>query len=93
MKRKILKLEQGYIKTEEENKKKTKENCKDKEKFYKVLSNSLELGFSISLPIVGGVLLGNYLDGRFNSHPKLTLSLLFCGLILSALNIYKITKL
>lgn len=93
MKQKILKLEQGYIKTEEEDKKKRKENYKDKKKFYRVLSNSLGLGFSISLPIVGGVLLGNYLDSRFNTHPKLTLFFLFFGLILAGLNIYKITKL
>lgn len=92
MKAKILKLEQGYIEEKADNKREKLKEKKDQEKFYKALSNSLELGFSISLPIAGGALLGSYLDRNFNTHPKITLSLLIVGLILAGVNIYKITK-
>lgn len=67
-------------------------NDKEKDKFLNVFSTSMELGFSISLPIVIGVMLGAYLDTILNTSPKLTLSLLFTGIIIGCSNIYKIYK-
>ncbi len=51
-----------------------------------------EIGFSVTVPVVGGVLLGVYLDKEFNTAPKLTLSFLFLGVIIGFLNIIKIVK-
>lgn len=62
------------------------------EKSFSNLSAGTELGFSIALPICGGVLLGVYLDKKFNTAPKLTLSLLFLGVIISFINLIKIVK-
>lgn len=40
----------------------------------------LGIGFSLAIWIVGGALLGNYLDGRFDTRPLLTLVLLVLGM-------------
>jgi len=37
------------------------------------------LGFDIAIPIVGGALLGAYVDRRLFTYPKATLLLLFVG--------------
>lgn len=42
-----------------------------------------DLGFTIALPIVGGAILGKYLDGAWGTYPKATLSLLLLGIVIS----------
>ena len=37
------------------------------------------IGFAIAIPIVGGALLGGYIDKRWSIYPKATLSLLVVG--------------
>lgn len=64
----------------------------EKDKFFSLLSTSFELGFAISGPMVVGALAGAYLDKIIGSSPKLTLSLLFCGIILGIGSIYKFIK-
>ncbi len=64
----------------------------EKSKFISLLSTSFELGFAISLPMVIGALSGTYLDRLLGSSPKLTLSLLFCGIILGIGSIFKYLK-
>ena len=64
----------------------------EKSKFFTLLSSSFELGFAISGPMVAGALIGTYLDRQIGSSPKLTLSLLFCGIILGIGSIYKFIK-
>lgn len=61
---------------------------KKKLKAWEVFSLTSNLGLSVSLPIVGGAFLGQFLDSKFNSLPKMTLSLIFLGLILAVANIY-----
>lgn len=61
-------------------------------KYIPALSFASELGFSISLPIVGGAFLGQYLDNKLNTTPRITLSLVFIGLFLGLTNIYFIIK-
>ena len=53
---------------------------------------AFELGFSLSIPIVGGVLLGRWLDTQFTTKPILTLILLLGGVIISFLNLFTIVK-
>lgn len=56
------------------------------------ISLASELGFSISLPIVGGAFLGQFLDNKFHSAPRMTLSLVFLGVFFAIANIYLIMK-
>lgn len=40
----------------------------------------LGIGFSLAIWIAGGALLGDYLDGRFDTRPVLTVALLVLGM-------------
>jgi ATP synthase protein I len=42
-----------------------------------------EIGFTIALPIIGGACIGMYLDRAWSSYPKVTLLLLFLGIVIS----------
>lgn len=63
-----------------------------KDKTLQTLSLVGELGYSISLPIVGGALIGRYFDDKFNSAPLLTLVLIFLGLSIGFYNVFKVIK-
>lgn len=53
-----------------------------------------EIGFVIAIPIAGGALVGAFLDGKWGTYPKMTLSLLFGGIFLSLINfVHTITEL
>ena len=93
MKKKVLKLDgrDGDNRIIEEEIK-DKDTGEDKKEFLKFLELSTGLGFSISVPIAGGALLGAYLDKMLGTGPKLTLSLLFTGVIIGAISIYRILK-
>lgn len=60
--------------------------------FNKALSLTTELGLSIALPIAGGAFLGNLIDKKFATSPRMTLFFIFLGLIIAAVNFYKIYK-
>lgn len=47
-----------------------------------------EIGFSVSIPLVGLALLGRYLDRQFNTNPYLFLT----GIILATIIIYFFLK-
>ena len=42
-----------------------------------------QIGYAIALPIVGGGLLGGYIDRRLSSYPKATLLFLLLGFVVS----------
>jgi len=44
-----------------------------------------QVGFSVAVPIGAGVVIGNYLDGRYGSYPKGILTGLVLGAILSGI--------
>lgn len=91
--KKILKLDENKLYEEEiDEKKEVKEKEEQRQKFVAMVSLASELGFSIAIPIAGGALLGQFLDNKFNTNPRMTLSLLFLGLMLAAANIYFIMK-
>ena len=48
------------------------------------------LGWSLVVPIVGGALLGNYLDRLFGQEFMWTIGLLFGGVAISLYNLYHI---
>ncbi len=57
-----------------------------------VLSMASELGFTISLPIVGGAFVGQFLDAKFGTDPRMTLSFIFIGVVLAGAKLYGIVK-
>ena len=75
-----------------EEKKPVLEDKKGKQRLYESISLATDLGFIISVPLVGGALLGSFLDNKFNTSPKFTLSLIFLGVIIALFNIYKFTQ-
>lgn len=88
---KILQLnKEGNYSEKEENKNRVKKEEGDN--VSAMVSIASELGFSISLPIAGGALLGQYIDGKLGTSPRVTLSLIFTGLILGIINIYRLLK-
>lgn len=80
------------MKEELEDKKQKGNEKETKSRVLTMVSLASELGFSISFPIVGGAFLGQYLDAKFHTSPKLTLSLIFLGLVFSICYIYNIIK-
>ncbi len=89
--RKVLRFSGNNLTEEiEERKEEAKENTNGK--FLQTVSFASEMGFSIALPIAGGAFLGNFLDDKFASSPRLTLSFIFLGLFIGVANIYSIIK-
>jgi F0F1-type ATP synthase assembly protein I len=92
-KRKVLRFTKEKTLAEFEEEQKPKEDGEvQRNRFLAMISLASELGFSIALPIAGGALLGEFLDNKFNTSPRITLSLIFFGLFIGAANIYFIMK-
>ena len=89
-KKRILDLHLGKISNREEDQTVSKKQVE--KKLLRDLDTGLELGFGIAVPLVGGALLGSYLDKMLGTTPKVTLSLIFLGLIISGFYLYKIIK-
>jgi F0F1-type ATP synthase assembly protein I len=85
-----LRLREGNITYEE--KPQDTESFEAKSKFYRSVGVASELGFVIAFPLVGGILLGSYLDQKFSSYPKITLSLLLLGVMVSFCNLFLVMK-
>lgn len=48
-----------------------------------------EIGFAIAIPIAGGAIIGVVIDRAWNTTPIATLSLLFFGVVISFMNLFK----
>lgn len=59
---------------------------------WELLNLGSQIGFSICIPIIVGVLLGKELDTKFNLTPKLTLTCIFFGLVVSLYSVKIIIK-
>jgi ATP synthase protein I len=57
---------------------------------YKNLALVSYIGISMTLPILGGLFLGKFLDDKFNSGNLFLLGFIIIGVIISFLNLYKI---
>lgn len=92
-KRKVLRLTGDKTLTEfEEEEKRDEDKEKEQNRSLAMMSLATELGFSIALPLVGGALIGRFLDNQFQTSPRMTLSLIFFGLFISFINIYNLIK-
>jgi len=47
------------------------------------------IGFSLAFWMVGGALLGKWLDGKFDTTPVLTLALLMLGMLIGFYDAYR----
>jgi predicted F0F1-ATPase subunit len=59
-------------------------------KFWRLVAKMSSLGWSMVIPIVGGTLLGNYLDKVTGQEFVWTVGLLFGGVAMSLYNLYHI---
>ncbi|RLC84966.1 MAG: hypothetical protein DRI79_12050 [Chloroflexi bacterium] len=60
------------------------------ENFWHLVAQATQLGWNLVVPIVGGVLLGRYLDDLFDKEFTWTLSLLLVGVAVAFNNLYAI---
>lgn len=58
------------------------------ENFWALVAQATSLGWNLVVPIVGGVLLGRYLDDTFDQEFTWTLSLLLMGVAVAFNNLY-----
>ncbi|MCJ7738858.1 MAG: AtpZ/AtpI family protein [Anaerolineae bacterium] len=56
--------------------------------FIHLVAQTTSLGWNMVVPIIGGVLLGRYLDDRFDKEFTWTLSLLLLGIFVAFNNLY-----
>lgn len=92
IKRKILRFKDGKITESEENILEHKYSIDSGKGIIRALGIATELGFVISFPIVGGIILGNWLDKKFSNNPKFTLLFLFLGVIIAFTNLIYLVK-
>lgn len=90
--RKILRIGRGEEVKIVEEEAPAQTDGKERSRMLHVLSIASQLGFSISLPIAGGAFLGQLLDAKFNTAPRMTLSFIFFGLFIGGANIYFIVR-
>lgn len=64
----------------------------DKQKPKLPLVLATEVGFTIVVPMTLGALFGLWLDNKYQTHPKLTLSFLFLGIFLAFGNLFILVK-
>lgn len=55
-----------------------------------LLAEVTTLAWNLVIPIVGGVMLGHYLDGKLGSEVTWTLSLLVLGVMIAFSNLYNL---
>lgn len=84
-----LRLREGNL---EVSGKREDKNSKKNSNFYRSIGITSELGFVIAFPLVGGIFLGNWLDSKFSSYPKCTLSLLLIGVVVSFCNLIVVMR-
>jgi F0F1-type ATP synthase assembly protein I len=69
-----------------------KEDKDEKAKQLNLVNLALDLGFSISIPIVGLALLGRFADTYFETSPALLLTGIFISFFVSTAIIYRKVK-
>lgn len=67
-----------------------RERQKEHRTFWRLVATMSALGWSLVLPIVGGALLGSYLDKITGEEFAWTVGLLFVGVAMSLYNLFHI---
>lgn len=89
-KKKIVDLQLGAVREREKDTVAFKKKITNK--LLQDLNSGINLGFAIALPLVGGALVGSYLDKKFGTTPKVTLVLIFLGLIIACFYLLKVIR-
>lgn len=89
IKRYVLHLHEGNVTYEQ---KQHEEKSDTSRQFYRTVGMASELGFVLAFPLVAAILSGSWLDRKFSSYPKFTLSLLILGVIVSFCNMFAVMK-
>lgn len=63
---------------------------KKPDNFWQLVAQATTLGWNLVVPIVGGVMLGRYLDDRFGHDFTWTMSLLALGVLVAFNNLYSL---
>ena len=90
--RQRLSIKQGKLVFEGKEENNSQLEKKSQRRLLSSINLATELGYMIAIPVVGGAFLGSLLDKKFATSPKITLSLIFLGIIISIFNVYKILK-
>ncbi len=67
------------------------DSSSNRQKWYEALRLTT-LGWELALPIVGGALIGHYLDRRLETHPTFTLGLLALGVGVGVYNLWQMIR-
>ena len=59
------------------------------EHFWRAMAKATSLAWNIVTPIVGGTLLGRFIDDRVGEEDKWTITLLFIGTFIAFYNLYQ----
>ena len=68
----------------------SKKEDEEKSNLMNLVAEVSTLAWNLVIPIIGGVMLGHYIDNRNNSGVTWTLSLLFLGVIIAFSNLYNL---
>ncbi len=63
---------------------------KNKSKIFENIALVSHIGISMVVPILGGVLLGNFLDNKFGTSIVFLIVFLVLGVVVSFMNLFKI---
>ena len=67
-----------------------KEEDSKKKSSSSALFQATEIGFSVTLPMLGGVFFGSWLDAKNHSQPKMTLVFLVIGIVVGFVNLWSV---
>ena len=68
----------------------SKKEDEEKSNLMNLIAEVSTLAWNLVIPIIGGVMLGHYIDNRNNSGVTWTLSLLVLGVIIAFSNLYNL---
>lgn len=51
--------------------------------FYFLLGKYSELGFVLVIPLIGGILIGGWVDRKWSTFPKATIAGIFIGMVIT----------
>lgn len=90
------KMKQNYFEIDKHgNLKKTNQNLKKKQEAKKSFFSdyiNVNIGYSLIIPILLGVVVGLVLDSSFHSKPVFTVLFIFLGAVSSFYNLFKLIK-
>ena len=76
--------------TESQKKQTKKKDIRDMD--LELIGKYINIGYYLVIPILFGTIFGIYLDSKFGTQPRFTLSLILLGAVLSIYNLFSLAK-